>query len=99
EQEAKDKYAQLQQWTDTSGALTLLSDRLGHDVSKYPLDGPLPDLPESDQLKSRAKLLTDPARRENLTLRELYYLVAGARGAGSGRGVGGGWRSVPRGWR
>ncbi|HKT65838.1 MAG TPA: LLM class flavin-dependent oxidoreductase [Burkholderia sp.] len=80
EQEAKDKYAQLQQWTDTSGALTLLSDRLGHDVSKYPLDGPLPDLPESDQLKSRARLLTDLARRENLTLRELYYLVAGARG-------------------
>ena len=80
EQEAKDKYAQLQQWTDTSGALTLLSDRLGHDVSKFPLDGPLPELPESDQLKSRAKLLTDLARRENLTLRELYHLVAGARG-------------------
>ena len=80
EQEAKDKYAQLQQWTDTSGALTLLSDRLGHDVSKFPLDGPLPELPESEQLKSRAKLLTDLARRENLTLRELYHLVAGARG-------------------
>ncbi|WP_186078045.1 LLM class flavin-dependent oxidoreductase [Burkholderia gladioli] len=80
EREAREKYEQLQQWIDTSGALSLLSDRLGHDVSRYPLDGPLPELPESDQLKSRAKLLTDLARRENLTLRQLYYLVAGARG-------------------
>ncbi|MBU9426128.1 LLM class flavin-dependent oxidoreductase [Burkholderia gladioli] len=80
EREAREKYEQLQQWIDTSGALNLLSDRLGHDVSRYPLDGPLPELPESDQLKSRAKLLTDLARRENLTLRQLYYLVAGARG-------------------
>jgi FMN-dependent oxidoreductase (nitrilotriacetate monooxygenase family) len=85
EQEAQDKYAQLQSWVDTSGelspgALTLLSDRLGHDISSYPLDGPLPDLPESNQNKSRAKLLTDLARRENLTLRQLYHVVAGARG-------------------
>ncbi|ATF84264.1 LLM class flavin-dependent oxidoreductase [Burkholderia gladioli] len=80
EREEREKYEQLQQWIDTSGALSLLSDRLGHDVSRYPLDGPLPELPESDQLKSRAKLLTDLARRENLTLRQLYYLVAGARG-------------------
>ncbi|NIE88433.1 MULTISPECIES: LLM class flavin-dependent oxidoreductase [unclassified Burkholderia] len=80
EREAREKYEQLQQWIDTSGALSLLSDRLGHDVSRYPLDDPLPELPESDQLKSRAKLLTDLARRENLTLRQLYYLVAGARG-------------------
>lgn len=80
EQEAKDRYEQLQQWVDTSGALSLLSERLGHDISGYPLDGPLPDLPDSEQLKSRAKLLTDLARRENLTLRQLYHLVAGSRG-------------------
>ncbi|MBB3212779.1 FMN-dependent oxidoreductase (nitrilotriacetate monooxygenase family) [Herbaspirillum sp. Sphag1AN] len=85
EQEAQDKYAQLQSWVDTTGelspgALALLSDRLGHDISGYPLDGPLPDLPESNQNKSRAKLLTDLARRDNLTLRQLYHVVAGARG-------------------
>lgn len=79
-QEAKDRYEQLQQWVDTSGALSMLSERLGHDISGYPLDGPLPDLPESDQLKSRAKLLTDLARRDNLSLRQLYHLVAGSRG-------------------
>src|SRR5450830_390782 len=85
EQEAQDKYGQLQRWVDTAGdlspgALSLLSDRLGHDISSYPLDGPLPSLPESNQNRSRAKLLTDLARRDNLTLRQLYHVVAGARG-------------------
>ncbi|MCR0985552.1 LLM class flavin-dependent oxidoreductase [Roseomonas populi] len=80
EEEARALYAQLQGWIDPAAALALLSDRLGHDVSGYPLDEPLPDLPQSDQLRSRAKLLTDLARREGLTLRDLYYLVAGARG-------------------
>jgi len=80
EGEARALYGQLQGWIDPAAALALLSDRLGHDVSGYPLDEPLPDLPESDQLRSRAKLLTDLARREGLTLRDLYYLVAGARG-------------------
>ncbi len=58
----------------------MLSDRLGHDVSKYDLDGPLPELPASDQLQSRAKLLTDAARRDNLTLRQLAQMVATGRG-------------------
>lgn len=80
EAEAKALYAQLRGAIDPAAAILLLSDRLGHDVSGYDLDGPLPELPESDQLQSRARLLTDLARRENLTLRELYYLVAGARG-------------------
>jgi FMN-dependent oxidoreductase (nitrilotriacetate monooxygenase family) len=80
EREAKDKLAQLQDWTGFSKALELRSDRLGPDVRGYPLDGPVPDLPASDQLQSRAKLLTDLARRENLTLRDLAHRVASARG-------------------
>ncbi len=58
----------------------MLSDRLGHDVSKYDLDGPLPELPASEQLQSRAKLLTDAARCDNLTLRQLAQMVATGRG-------------------
>ena len=80
EAEARALYAELQGGIDQAAAMQLLSDRLGHDISGYDLDGPLPDLPASDQLQSRAKLLTDLARTQNLTLRELYYLVAGARG-------------------
>lgn len=78
--EARDRLAMLQSWTDARRALALLSERLGHDISGYPLDGPLPDLPESDQIKSRAKLLTDLARREKLTIRELADRVGAARG-------------------
>ena len=34
--------------------MTVPSDRLGSDMSKYPLDQPVPDLPETEHLKSRA---------------------------------------------
>ena len=34
------------------------------------LDGPLPDLPPSEQLQSRSQLLIALARRENLTIRQ-----------------------------
>ena len=49
-------------------------------LSGYPLDAPLPDLPETNLAKSRQKLLIDLARRENLTIRQLYLAIAGARG-------------------
>jgi FMN-dependent oxidoreductase (nitrilotriacetate monooxygenase family) len=80
EKEARDKLALLDGWTDQSKVVPMLSDRLGHDVSRYDLDGPLPDLPASEQLQSRAKLLTDAARRDNLTLRQLAQMVATGRG-------------------
>lgn len=80
EREAKEKYEYLQGGIDTSKAVAVLSERLGHDISGFPLDGPVPELPESEGLKSRAKLLTELARNNNLTLRQLYYQVAGARG-------------------
>jgi FMN-dependent oxidoreductase (nitrilotriacetate monooxygenase family) len=78
--EARDKLALLDGWTDPSNAMPLLAERLGHDLSGFDLDGPLPDLPISDELQSRAKLLTDLARRENLTIRQLALRVAAGRG-------------------
>jgi N-acetyl-S-(2-succino)cysteine monooxygenase len=44
--------------------MPLLEERIGHSLSGYDLDGPLPDLPISDQLRSRAELLTELARRD-----------------------------------
>ena len=40
----------------------------------------MPDLPETENLKSRAALLLKMSRREGLTLRQLYHRVAAARG-------------------
>ncbi|HEY0256186.1 MAG TPA: LLM class flavin-dependent oxidoreductase, partial [Candidatus Methylacidiphilales bacterium] len=50
------------------------------DFSKYPVDGPLPELPESEGHRSRQQLFIDMARRDNLSIRQLYQRVAGARG-------------------
>ncbi|KYC38935.1 nitrilotriacetate monooxygenase [Scytonema hofmannii PCC 7110] len=81
EQEAKDKFEQIQQLIDPSVGLGLLGVMIGgFDLSNYPIDEPLPELPETNGGKSRQKLLTDLAHRENLTIRQLYLWIAGARG-------------------
>jgi N-acetyl-S-(2-succino)cysteine monooxygenase len=81
EAEAKEKYDQLQGLIHPKVGLALLSGLVGgFDLSSYPLDGPLPDLPETNLQKSRLQLVTDLARRENLTIRQLYEAIAGARG-------------------
>jgi N-acetyl-S-(2-succino)cysteine monooxygenase len=80
EQEAQAIFAGLNEKIDTTQAFTVLSDRLGTDMSAYPLDAPVPPLPETEHLKSRAALLLEMARRERLSLRELYHRVAAARG-------------------
>jgi alkanesulfonate monooxygenase len=80
-QEAEDKYAEVQQLIHPDVGLQLLSNLFGGaDLSGYPLDGPVPDLGESNAIKSRQDLLLATARRENLTIRQLYQRAAGARG-------------------
>ncbi|ACM30375.1 monooxygenase protein [Rhizobium rhizogenes K84] len=78
--EAREKLDVLNRWTDIKSAMPLLEERIGHSLADYDLDGPLPDLPISDQLRSRAELLTELARREKLTIRELALRVAAGRG-------------------
>ena len=52
----------------------------GVDLSAYDVDGPISDLPETNGPKSRQHLLGDLARRDKLTIRQLYLRIAGARG-------------------
>ena len=78
--EAQDQLAELDQWTELKSAMPLLEERIGHSLADYDPNGPLPDLPISDQLRSRAELLTSLARRENLTIRQLALRVAAGRG-------------------
>lgn len=77
---AQATFTELNRNIDTAQAFTVLSERLGMDVSSWPMDGPVPTPPETEHLKSRAALLMEMARRDKLTLRELYYRVAAARG-------------------
>ena len=81
EDEAEAKYEEIQSLIHPEVGLSLLAGMLGHvDLSGYPVDGPLPELPESNAGKSRQALLVDLARREGLTIRQLYLRIAGARG-------------------
>jgi N-acetyl-S-(2-succino)cysteine monooxygenase len=81
ESDAKQKYDELQALVDPRVGLGLLQGLIGSfDLSAYLLDGPLPELPETNSNKSRQKLMYDIARRENYTIRQLYLWVAGARG-------------------
>ncbi|MBY4725786.1 MULTISPECIES: LLM class flavin-dependent oxidoreductase [Burkholderia] len=81
ESEAREKFDALQSLIDPTVGLALVSGLTGgFDLSAYPLDGPIPPLPETNASKSRQALTIELARRENLTIRELYLRVAGARG-------------------
>jgi FMN-dependent oxidoreductase (nitrilotriacetate monooxygenase family) len=82
QQEARDKFEQLQGLIDPVLGLGLLSSFIGNvDLSAYPLDGPFPqDLPVTEGWKSRQELLANLARRGGLSIRQLYERVAGARG-------------------
>lgn len=81
ESEAREKFEQLQALIDPAVGLALVSGLTGgFDLSGYPLDGPIPELPETNASKSRQLLTIELARRENLTIRQLYLRVAGARG-------------------
>jgi FMN-dependent oxidoreductase (nitrilotriacetate monooxygenase family) len=80
DQHAKEKLALLQSWLTSTNALTLVSQRLGHDISGYPLDGPVPDFPLTQRSQGFSTTLLDMARREKMTLRDLYNVTAAARG-------------------
>lgn len=81
ESEAKEKYDQLSELLHPSVGLALLSSLSGGiDLSQFPVDGPLPELPPTNGNQSRRQLMADLAGRENLTIRQLYTAVAGARG-------------------
>jgi alkanesulfonate monooxygenase SsuD/methylene tetrahydromethanopterin reductase-like flavin-dependent oxidoreductase (luciferase family) len=52
----------------------------GLDLTKYPLDGPLPELPPSNAARARQQIMIDLARRENLSILQLGRKFAEANG-------------------
>jgi alkanesulfonate monooxygenase len=81
ESEAKAKFQELQDLILPEVGLAQLSGLIGgFDLSGYPLDGPVPELPETNNNKSRQGLMLRIAKERNLTIRELYLWIAGARG-------------------
>ncbi len=77
-QEAQDRYEVLQQLVQPVVGLGALANYLG-DLSEYDLDGPLPE-PKDRRDHSRGQIFIDMARRNNLTIRQLYLSIAGGNG-------------------
>jgi alkanesulfonate monooxygenase len=77
-QEAQDRYQVLQDLVQPVVGLGALANYLG-DLSDYDLDGPLPE-PKDRRDHSRGQIFIDMARRNNLTIRQLYLSIAGGNG-------------------
>ena len=78
--EAANKYERLQALLSPALAIKDLSSYFGLDLSAYPLDGPVPEPSPAIEQKGRVKMMVELARRENLTIRQLYKRVYGQRG-------------------
>ena len=79
-EKAVSKFDELQDLIDPKTGLELLTERLNYDLSGCEVDGYLPDIPADEIDGSRAELIIELARRENMTIRDLYRHFAGARG-------------------
>jgi hypothetical protein len=60
-------------------AVCSMSIALGSDASAFDLDGPLPEIPESNASKSGRERVIERARRDNLTVRQSAQ-IAGSYG-------------------
>jgi FMN-dependent oxidoreductase (nitrilotriacetate monooxygenase family) len=78
--EARETLAKLQSWITPTNATTLVATRIGYDVSGHDLDGPVPPPPPFQGSQTFTSVLYDFAKREGMTLRDLYNLTAAARG-------------------
>jgi FMN-dependent oxidoreductase (nitrilotriacetate monooxygenase family) len=77
--EAEEKYQELQNLIHPEVGVALLSKYLFFDLRGYDIDGPVPVVEQSGQ-PSRSQLLSETARAEGLTIRQLYQRIAGGRG-------------------
>lgn len=84
EEEARRKYEELQALIPPETVVTMLSAMLNYDLSNYPLEGQLPNIPDpveaSNGMKSRVQLIMDMARKDQLSILELGRRLLGARG-------------------
>jgi FMN-dependent oxidoreductase (nitrilotriacetate monooxygenase family) len=76
QEEADEKFETLQSLVHPEIGLALLGELLGNfDLTPYPIDGPLPEIPHSDSSQHVFKMFTDMAKNENLTIRQLYQRI------------------------
>ncbi len=74
-QEADDLYGRMQQELDPLIGLENLSPYFG-DLSRYPLDGPVPELRTDRPVISRGTMILNIARRNNWSIRQTFQSLA-----------------------
>ena len=80
--EARAKKMKLDSLVNPASGIGTLSVQLGVDVSKFDLDGPLPDdLPPTNASHTSRQKLVEMARNDGLTVRQLAQYVGGAFGS------------------
>jgi FMN-dependent oxidoreductase (nitrilotriacetate monooxygenase family) len=81
DEEARAHYLELQSLiTDEQALMAVRRLGGGLDLARFPLDGPLPELPPTNGAKARQQILIDLARAENLTLRDVGRRFAASVG-------------------
>jgi FMN-dependent oxidoreductase (nitrilotriacetate monooxygenase family) len=79
-EEARQKRAHLDSLVHYENAIASLSIALGHDVSRFDPDAPLPEIPETNDSKSGRERVIALAKRESLTVRQLARRLGGYSG-------------------
>jgi FMN-dependent oxidoreductase (nitrilotriacetate monooxygenase family) len=79
-EEARNKRALLDSLVHPDSGIASLSIALGCDASQFDLDGPLPEIPETNASKSGRERVIARARREGLTVRQLAQIAGGYGG-------------------
>ncbi len=79
-EEAQAKYDELQALIHPEVGLRVVSDLVGLDLTKHDPDAPMPDAPPNGMQEGRQRVMLDLAKREGLTIRQVYERAAGARG-------------------
>lgn len=78
--EARAKLNHLQSFVSPTNAAALLKNRLGIDVSGFPPDELVPELPLPDTSHGFARAMLAKAKRDRMTWRDLINLTGAARG-------------------
>lgn len=77
--EAEAKYEELQDLILPEIGVRQLSSYIGLDLTKFPIDGPVPEPKETNGEQARVKMIGEMAKRDNLTIRQLYKKIIGQR--------------------
>jgi FMN-dependent oxidoreductase (nitrilotriacetate monooxygenase family) len=79
--QARRKKDHLDSLVHPDSGIASLSIALGVDASTFDMNGPLPDIPDTNQSKSGRQRVLDRARRENLTVGQLAKIMGAYGGA------------------